>query len=461
MSVTQLPQPGPRPAFRLPEHGRSSSGSFGQPFFLLRVLVFFTVPFLLVSGALPQLQMLVTGGRVPISSAILKMLLLVAFFAAWLIRGGQIRRNPRLLSWILLLSVYLLLDLVYLSLGTGLKIGDVLAAYNAYYMLAFIAVVSYLVPLKIPERYILGLLAVLAIVCALIGIAQFITHSAILPVQSSDRNFQVVSWQLNGRIRVFSLFESPQGCGLYFVFITALLIALCRRPKYRIFAVPLIFASVGMCYIADARTQLASLICAMVASWIWTFTRIKKLTRYLPVFALLTAIPVFLFGLSTLGASRHSAGVTGTGSLFQRLTQWTYYLSVLRSYPVAKLLFGTGVVQDSKIDTLNASVFVDNIYLINVLFIGLVGLLVYVAVIWAIWNQVREKADQRDSYLHTAVAATLSTFFLMGVFSATSVVLTAYFLLYSITDSGQEPPGADGRITVEPVRERRLFLNRI
>lgn len=412
-----------------------SSGLFG----LLRTVALWTVPWFVVTGAIYQAEMLVASGRAPLSPAFLKIGMLALFLAAFFLRLGTIRSNRPVFAAGMIFFGFLLLDALHLYFDLGMQVSDIVLGYNAYYALAFLAVLSCLVPLRIPDKQIVKILSVLAVGSIGLGLAQFITNAPIVPTVSTDNNFAVNSWSGGGPIRVFSLFDEPQTCALFFVFFSALLVAFCRRPKYRLIALPLLLISLFMCWIADARAQLAGILWALIAAAVITFWNRPNRTRYLPLLAMLSALPVAMFAYSRITGGSGTNTVTDASSFAIRLTEWSYYLKVLRSLPISNLLFGLGIVQNGKLLSINAPVYIDNLYLTVAMHIGLVGLILYLFLAWRLWEDVRRNAESRNSYLHSAVAATFSTFLLMGFFNNVPLILGAYFMLYAISDARQSP----------------------
>lgn len=429
-----MPQPGltfPSPPFS-PAPAAIDSNSGSGVFSLFRLIVFCAVPLLFVNGAFPQLQMLFLGGRVPISAAIVKVVVLGVFFLALVFRSGRFARNPRLVVAALLFFGYLLLDSLFFYFQVGQKPLDIATGFNAYYSISFVAVMAGLMRLRIKERDIVVLLCIVGIGCGILGLFQYIKQSPIVPVASSDNNFKVLVWSYEGKVRVFSLFESPQYCGLFYVFFSALMVALCRRFKTRLFAIPLLALSILLCLLSDARTQIASLFWAIIASAIITFWSGKNRVRWLPLYALLSALPIFLFALFAAGSG--GSLYTRTGSFMQRIKEWTYFTGMLRGTDLSRLLFGLGLVQNGQI---TGSMYIDNIYLTVALHIGVVGLVLYLFLANRLWVEVRQNAVANASPLHTAVAATFSTFLLMGIFNIVPTALAAYFALYAISEVAQ------------------------
>ncbi len=404
-------------------------------FFLLRVVVLFAAPFLVVTGALFQIEMFLTGGNVPFSPAILKASILAVLLTAFILRLGTIRRNTWLFTATLLFFGYLVLDSLYLYFGLQMKPSDIILSYNGYYTLMLLAVLATMVPLRISSRRMLQVLGIMAVASALLGLAQFIERAPIVPVVSTDQNFRVLVWQNGNEIRIFSLFDEPAACGLFFVFCSALLVVLCRNQRFLLLSIPLLPVSIFLCLASVSRTEIIALACALIASLVFAFWSRPGRTRFLPIAFLLSAAPVagFAYFFSNVGLRTHS--VTDTASFTERIKDWSYYISTIRAVPLSELLFGIGMVQNRNAGSANAVVFIDNIYLSVGLHIGLVGLSLFLLLAWFLWEEVRKRAEERSSPLAMAIAATYSTFFLLGVFTNMSFVLPAYFLLNAVCEN--------------------------
>jgi chromate transport protein ChrA len=93
------------------------------------------------------------------------------------------------------------------------------------------------------------------------------------------------------------------------------------------------------------------------------------------------------------------------------------------------------MVQNKKITTFSSALPVDNIYLSVALHIGVVGMLIFLALVWILWEEIRKKAETRNSYLSIAVASTFASFFLVGLFSIVTIFLAAMYLLFAISRS--------------------------
>jgi hypothetical protein len=402
-------------------------------FVLLKVAVLFGGAMLIVNGVFPQFEMALLGGRAPISPAVVKAGVLFIFMLVFFFRAGRMRANQRLVTAALIFAAYLFFDMLHLYFDLGIKLSDVLLGYNVYYTPIFIAVIGALIPLRIPERYVMGMMLFFAVPCAILGGAQVLLNKSFVRTESTDGNFTVpVFGDGAGGIRAFSLFNEPQHHGLFFVFITAFLIALCRRRKYRYLAIPLIPISLAECLAANSRTQLAGLGWGILAALVLTFWRRPDRIRWLPGLAALSAIPLIFLAL-TFGSTSAQGTVNRTQSLYERLDAWTYYINILKSIGMNQLLFGLGWVQNGKLETINTTIPMDDLYITITIHIGLIGLACYLVFAWSIWRELLKSVEREPSYLQIAVAATYSTFFLMGVFNNVPTSLPAYFLLVAMS----------------------------
>ena len=427
------------------KHHAEVSGTYSGIFALIRFAVLLIALFLLVDAALCQLQMLVAGGKSPITPAVLKVALMGAFAAAFLFRGKL--RNQSATKIALLFFAYLVVDTLYQYFGLGIPFTDILLSYNAYYALPLLGVIAISIPLKISDRLLTRLLIILSLICGGLGIAQYVTNSPIVSTQSSDGNFQVRVWSSLGHIRVFSLFGEPASCAVFFCLIGSLTVAMCRRKKNLIIAAPLLVLSLLISWASGARTNIVGTACGVITSWVITFTAKRDRTKWLPFLWLAIGITVALYAYFQTGSGGLSTGVmTDATSFSERLAIWFRFLEMFRSTSVLNLLFGYGMVQNSKVDPtgLGGS---DNLYLAVILHIGIVGLSLVMLLLWHLWQLVRTEAETRTSYLTTAVAATYSTVLLTGMFKLN--FFGAIFLIFAISKDRHHLKTAGDRMASE------------
>jgi hypothetical protein len=428
--ATGAPRKGPAP--RVVQYAQPR-GEISIPFLLIRLLILGSVPMLVVTGLLQQIEMYVTGGAVPITPAVLKALLLGAFLAAALFRARI--SNPRMLGITLVFGGYLILNAIHLSFDVGLQLSDIFLGYNTYYFLFFADVLALIVPMRISDRLLLKIMGVLAVVNGALCLAQYVLQSPIVPTSSGDGNFSVLSWSNLGHMRAFGLFDEPAACGLFFMFVSALLVAFCARPRNRWVALPLLPVSIFLCWISGSRTEIAAEVCVLGSAAIFTFWKRRNRARFLPLLSLLSGAPVFAYAYIHSFTSGSTYSVTDTTSFAERLSEWSYYTSMLRSTTILNLLFGFGMVQNKKITTFSSALPVDNIYLSVALHIGVIGMLIFLALVWILWEEIRKKAETQNSYLSIAVASTFASFFLVGLFSIVTIFLAAMYLLFAVSRS--------------------------
>lgn len=422
------------------KHLAAAGRDHGAPLVLIRSAVLAIAPFILVDAAMYQLQMFATGGATPITPAVLKMALLGAFAAAFLLRGKM--SNHPVAYPALLFIAYLVLAALHQYLDLGIDFFDILLSYNAYYLLPLIGVLALSVPVNISDRLLVRLSIALAVICGALGIAQYLTNSPIVPTASSDGYFKVMVWSSLGHIRVFSLFVEPAACAVFFCFIASLAVAMSSRAKNLIFTIPLLALSLFMSWASGARTNIMGTACGVVSSWIITFASRKDRTKWLPFLWLTVGIIVAFYAYSQVSGGGLSTGsMTDATSISQRFASWFNFIEMFRSTSIYNLLLGYGMVQGQRLDPTSRATS-DNLYLALILHIGIFGLLLMLLLLWQLWQVVRKEAEARTSYLTTAVAATYSTILLTGLFKLDSFGMI--FLFFAI--SNQSSPLKHGRM---------------
>lgn len=409
-------------------------------FMVFRLFVLAIIPFILVDAAIYQAQMLVAGGRAPVTAAVLKLALLAVFAVAALFRCRI--TNSHLIRVGLLFLAYLVFDTLFFYFNLGIALFDILTSYNIYYLIFFIDILALCVPLRISDRLLVGIVITCFLVCAPLGYAQFMTQRPIVPTDSVDNNFRVVVWNSGAGIRAFSLFTAPGFFGLFSTMIAAMSIAMCGPRRNWLFGLPLFMLSVFACWISLTRSDLVGLGCALTTACVITFWGKENRARWLPLIYLPVGVLVgiYAFTLSSSGSGSGTRAITDTSSFTARIYEWAYYLGTFSMDKWPALLFGSGIIQSDKVQTNASIVPIDNLYLAIVLHSGLFGLGLTMALVWALWEWVRKKAESRASPLHTAIAASFSTLWCVGLFSISAAVLGAMLLLCAVSKIDGEAP---------------------
>jgi hypothetical protein len=60
------------------------------------------------------------------------------------------------------------------------------------------------------------------------------------------------------------------------------------------------------------------------------------------------------------------------------------------------------------------------------------------ALFWVLWEEIRKKAESRTSYLYTAVAASFSTLWCVGLFQVGATALGGILLLCAVCKTNGE-----------------------
>jgi hypothetical protein len=413
---------------------------FSQPFFLIRLLVLGVVPFFVVDAGFYQLEMWYSGGSAPITAAALKIVLLGILLLAGLFRGSIAKPGLMKISTIFL--GYLGICALYQNFSLGVTPLAIASGYNIYYLMFFIDILAFCIPLRISDRLLTRLLLGLMVPCAVLGIAQYVTKSPIVPTASPDGTFTVHSWHLATRLKVFSFFDEPADCGIFFSLIAALAVAFCGRARNVPLAIPLLLLSIVMCWLAGARTEMLGVVATVASAVIFTFWGKRNRTRWLPLIWFLAGLPVAFIAYLLSFSSANTLLVTDTASFSARLARWSYFLGMFRASEISSVLLGFGLVQSTKIDPTGLSGS-DNMFLANILAIGVVGLLLFMVFLWFIWEDIRKEAETRRSCLYIAVASTFSTVLLLGIYSIVTSYLGALVLLLSVCKVDADEPDGD------------------
>ncbi|WP_158749466.1 O-antigen ligase [Acidobacterium sp. S8] len=397
----------------------------------IRLTVLFCLPFILADAAFYQLQILATGGSTPVSTVVFKITLLLALSAAALLRGRI--RNPRLSKFALVFVAYLIIAALYQYFVLDVEVTDILISYNTFYLLPILNVLALSIPLNISDRLIMRLLLALFIICAWLGFAQYVTQQPIVATSSSDGYFQVRIWHNpNGGVKAFSLFLYPERFGGFATIIACLALAMCARRRKLLVALPLLVLSVLACWISTARADLVGLVCALTTSVVLTFGKRSGRTKWLPFAFLLIGLLVGIYAYSNSMSGGNNLSITDTSSFTERLNEWKYYLSMFSADHWSNALFGFGISQSERLNA-NSVVAIDNIYLATILHIGIVGLMILMAILWRLWEEIRKRAESEKNILISAVAAYYSTLLCVGLFTQAVAAATAALLLFTLS----------------------------
>lgn len=389
----------------------------------------------LVSGAPAQLQMLLTGGRVFITGIVIKLALIFVLFVALLLYPILRISRSLMVAWSIYVA-YLVVVTGFLVAFDDIPIFQVLAGFNAYYALILIAPVCSVLVGQVSWKTVWRVLLGVFLVCALVGIAQFVTGHALLYTRSVDGNFRVADYDFFGATRAFSLFQASMDFGAYSALIASIAVALCGRRETRISGLAILGLSAISCAITMTRIAYLEFALSSITSAVLTFGQSTRRTRIYPA-CYLIAGPLIVFGGRVLSGNA-SSGVASSASLLIRIEEWSYYFQKLVDSSRLQQLFGQGLVQNAAIG--NARFPIDNIFIAVAMHIGYVGLVLLIILLSLMWIFIRERAVQHPNPLSIGTAAFFSTFAVAGIFNLIFATYAVVFMLALLASEGQREP---------------------
>jgi hypothetical protein len=402
---------------------------------LSRLVAFFLVVLCLLSlvdGAMSQVQMFLLG-EVPVPEYMVKGLFLVAGLLACLVyRGNQPSGVPRI-AW-LLCGAYLLLDIAYLTQARGMLLATVLQSYSGYYPLLFIGPILFVFRGSISQRVMLRLTVFLFLICAMIGIIQYLTAQPILYTESADGAFRVDSWYFFDEVRAFSLFSSAMNFGMFCALCGALGVALSRTMPVR--GMLLIAASAAACFTTLTRLSYLLFFCVCTYALVLTYGKKSARGQWQPVVYFFAGLATIATGLSSL-VSGGTNNLQDASSLLQRIGQWTYYADFLIHSSLADQLFGVGIVQNEKILPLYPMI-IDNSPLALILHIGVVGLVLFTVLLVEMWLFLRREALASQQPFAIAAASLWAALACAGTFN---IVFTSFGTVFALAVLCRRSPG--------------------
>jgi hypothetical protein len=390
---------------------------------LAAFLVFIVCLLSLVDAAIPQFQLYLFR-EIIVKQYVVKGALLGAAALGYALYPKTQAAGVPVGAWLLCIA-YLLADMPYLHSAVGWSFSDVLLSYNAYYLLLLIGPALVAFREGVSERAIMRCTVFIFLICAAFGIAQHVMDRPILYTESPDGSFSINSWDFFGSIRAFSLFTSSMNFGMFCALCGALAVSLYRKAPVK--AAFLFIVSAVACY--TTLTRLCYLVFVCAASYAFVLTFGKKPGR-----GLWQPVLYFVLGMSTILATLFSVagGDTGnlqdTGSLFERIGQWLFYVDLLLHSTRTQLLFGVGIVQNESILP-RYPMIIDNLPLALILHIGIVGLVLFSILLIKMWLYLRKEALATQQPFMIATASIFASLACSGIFNITFPTFGTVFAL--------------------------------
>jgi hypothetical protein len=381
----------------------------------------------LVDGLIPQLQMTLLGGQAPVTSTFTRAAVLAIPMFACLIHPRIDFANLPMATWLACIG-YLIADMPHLLFARGIPLTDLLLSYGEYYLLLLIGPALFIFKGSVSARIIVRSTAILLVVCATIGIAQYLTGQPILRTESTDGKFEIYSWNFLGDVRAFSLFTSGLSFGLFCALCGALGIGLFRKSRWK--GAFLFTAAALACFSTLTRVCYLVFFCTSIYALVLTFGKKSKRGIWQPILFFALGIATILSGLSS-SLSGNATNLQDSSSLILRLEEWNYYAGTLSSASPTDALFGLGT-------TLNKenTIPIDNVPLALALHIGIVGLIVFTVLLFKMWLYLRREAIATQHPFVIAAASFWAALPCAGMFNIVLVQLGAVFALAILCDSG-------------------------
>jgi len=390
--------------------------------------LFWGVILQLIAGLYLQSQLAIFKGRIVVPNGAPKMLLVFAILALagvvlWTQRGRIALRHSTMPACIFI--CYLVADMGYLIVASGLPQEAVLLAFNKYFMFFLAIPAATLLAPQLTSRQMNFRLLVLLVPLIAVALAQFIANDPLMPMASEDESWKIPAADFFGHVRAFSLFRGVLECGQGMAFFGALLVAqtCLGSRRHAVWYLILLGLSAAACYATLRRGAYLEFGGATFAALAISFR--LRLSLWLP-WAYLAFGLALASGGSLLGSSE---GVLSTGTLNERHDAWNSALEMWLYREDASFLFGTGRAQFEPDET--HELLVDNGFLAVGVQTGIIGLGLWFWVMQAMWHDMLATAWRTGSTLAVAVAALLSTWMMRDIFDPLYATYPLYvFLVY-------------------------------
>lgn len=381
-------------------------------------LVLVVLLLLSVDGALPQLQLWLFNGFVPVPSVVLKALLILLLAFAWIVNPRQKVPLRILAAWWPFTSYFVFVSL-WLSYSADHSVIDVLTIASGYFFFALILPLAFALENTLPSRSVLlAVLAVAVPLCAL-GIYQFATNSPVLPTRSIDEGFAVNVWLFYGLTRGFSLFSSGAQFGHYLALSAALaasvLFSRGMRPGHRRLAGSILLLVLAATLATLTRGAYLEVMIVTGVAWaLATRGPVKPAAlKTMSVVAGILGLALVVAG-STVQTVQPIESDVGSGESSRiRIDRWVEYSEDRIGTDLKTMLFGSGVVQTRAIN--DQHLVIDNVPLAVVISIGAIGLILWLVLMWKVWAFVVAKYHASADLVLLGIAAALSVWLFRGM----------------------------------------------
>jgi hypothetical protein len=292
----------------------------------------------------------------------------------------------------------------------------ILIDYSARFSFIFIIFFTERAEYKLTNKFVLKTFIIAGILLGFLGLCQFLQKSPILPTISKDDYFQVFSFQLPENVRAFSLFKAPLHYGFFMILCSMICLhcfLFCHKSYYLFLFICFSF----LCYISLTRNVFLCYVTALVFMLFLIRRKFDTFRMLYPLLILIIGIICFLIYNEEIisFAFQIESTITNVSSLKTRLSAWSEIFKLFH-FNTGHLLFGSGISQNANAKN---RMLVDNDYYALILQIGLIGSIIYFAIIWRIWNYLNKTIHLND--IRVPIMSVFSTYFLYGLFNVAEV----------------------------------------
>ena len=366
-----------------------------------------------VDAAVPQIEMLLLGGRLPLSNVVVKFTLLGCIIVGLYLHPRLTVTGFPITAWTTCV-VYLAFETVYLAAVLHTPLIDIIQSYNGYYLRVLVGPAALVFRQAVPERLLIRYTAGLFAICAGIGILQHLLGEPLVTVESAEGIQVAVGTNFLGSFRAFGLCSTPQNFGLYCTVGGALGVALIRERFWTGISLT-ILAAIG-CFVTLVRQWYLLFPCVCLYSAIMTFGKKPSRGLWEPLLFFAMGAGTLAYGvLSWAQDGNPDQHLANGGSLIERLVEWTYFGNMFLRSTLTEQLLGLGIVQNNNLAE-HAEAPIDNLLLGIVLHIGIVGLVVFGFLLVKMWLYLRRESLLFRQPFITAVASEWAILWAAGIF---------------------------------------------
>jgi hypothetical protein len=390
----------------LPQGATAADSQNSPVWYAVRKTVVLLVLFSVVDAAFIQAEMALTGGFLPfIPGWVAPLVVLVGFV---ILATGSLRTNP-LLSAAALLFVYVLFEIVYFSVSLNFEPNELHGTLE-YVVPIFLLALASAAKIQLKERDTMIPLLLFGAVCIGFSIAQVVTDTPIVYLQSYDGKFLAPSVYGAVGSRAISLFDSGLNAGIFYCFLGGLGVVFLLTRGRRMAGLLIFAGSAFGCYATLTRLPLVTFAYVTVAAIFFHLFRKSRLLVWSPLVSLSIGILTIVQSASIQGGFTRS-GIENTSSMAYRLLNWAYYWHLYVSGTTSMVLFGRGLAPFKGYGSAGLMLpnvvldSVDNGYLMILLGGGIVGLTLTFYCLYQGWKLVTTRARADDEPLILATAA--------------------------------------------------------